>query len=321
MGGEEISPTDAKKILIVTTWRSGSTFLGDLLNHYPGTWYSFEPLHYRNSKEDLYELENADNALKLVADIFRCQPERGYYQHANQVNNRFLFRHNFRFWNACKNLLMGESGGFMPVLTEKSCPLFPVRVTKLVRMRMREARRLFDDPEVGNGLKIVFLVRDPRGVMNSRDSMEWCAKSSCNDPKVLCDNMQDDLLQAIEIKKQFPERVHLVRYEDLCLFPFKQTDKILEFLSLPQRPIIEKYLEESTSSKRSEEQTESSQSFDNVGAKPKKVNPYSTKRNSKVTVFAWRQKIKPSEVEEIQSVCTKQWKHWVMNLSQTLKKT
>ena len=46
--GEEIPPTHAKKILIVTTWRSGSTFLGDLLNHYPGTWYSFEPLHYKN---------------------------------------------------------------------------------------------------------------------------------------------------------------------------------------------------------------------------------------------------------------------------------
>ena len=47
--GDEISPRSAKKILIVTTWRSGSTFLGDLLNHYPGTWYAFEPLHYRQA--------------------------------------------------------------------------------------------------------------------------------------------------------------------------------------------------------------------------------------------------------------------------------
>ena len=151
----------------------------------------------------------------------------------------------------------------------------------------------------------VFLVRDPRGVMNSRDSMDWCAKSSCNDPKVLCDNMHDDLLQATEIKKQFPERVHLVRYEDLCLYPFRQMDKILDFLSLPRKPLIEKHLEETTSSKRANEQAEPSPSFNHVGVKRKKENPYSTTRNSKVTVFAWRQKIKPSEVEEIQSVCRK----------------
>ena len=31
---------------LATTWRSGSTFLGDLLNHYPGSFYYFEPLHY-----------------------------------------------------------------------------------------------------------------------------------------------------------------------------------------------------------------------------------------------------------------------------------
>ena len=146
----------------------------------------------------------------------------------------------------------------------------------------------------------MFLVRDPRGVMNSRDSMDWCAKSSCNDPKVLCDNMHEDFLEAVDIKKQFPDKVHLVRYEDLCLYPFDQTDQILDFLSLPKRPIIEKYLEESTSSKRAEEMLLT----EHKRTKHKKENPYSTKRDSKVTVFAWRQKIKPSEVEEIQSVCS-----------------
>ena len=35
--GDAIPYEDTKKILIATTWRSGSSFLGDLLNHYPGT--------------------------------------------------------------------------------------------------------------------------------------------------------------------------------------------------------------------------------------------------------------------------------------------
>ena len=82
--------------------------------------------------------------------------------------------------------------------------------------------------------------------MNSRDTMDWCSKSSCNNPRVLCDNMQEDLIHALEIKQRFPGKIHLVRYEDLCLQPFQQTDQLLEFLNLPKRPVIEKYLEEST---------------------------------------------------------------------------
>ena len=43
---DNIPTENARNILIATSWRFGSTFLGDLLNHYPGTFYSFEPLHY-----------------------------------------------------------------------------------------------------------------------------------------------------------------------------------------------------------------------------------------------------------------------------------
>ena len=44
--GTLISPSKTRHVLIATTWRSGSTFLGDLLSRYPGVFYSFEPLHY-----------------------------------------------------------------------------------------------------------------------------------------------------------------------------------------------------------------------------------------------------------------------------------
>lgn len=43
---DDIPVQSARNVLILTSWRSGSTFLGDLLNHYPGTFYSFEPIHY-----------------------------------------------------------------------------------------------------------------------------------------------------------------------------------------------------------------------------------------------------------------------------------
>ena len=42
----EIKRTDTKYILILSTWRSGSTFLGELLAQFPNTYYSYEPIHY-----------------------------------------------------------------------------------------------------------------------------------------------------------------------------------------------------------------------------------------------------------------------------------
>ena len=41
--GDKIPSKKSRNVLIATTFRSGSTLLGDLLNHYPGTFYTYEP--------------------------------------------------------------------------------------------------------------------------------------------------------------------------------------------------------------------------------------------------------------------------------------
>ena len=110
--GDNISPNKARHILIATTWRSGSTFLGDLLNRYPGTFYSFEPLHYIDRKHGVlidFNQEIQSEFGDLVSQVFKCKPESGYFIHANEPENRFLFKHNFRLWNVCENLLMSEN--------------------------------------------------------------------------------------------------------------------------------------------------------------------------------------------------------------------
>ena len=65
MVGARISAPNARQILIATTWRSGSTFLGQLLNHYPGTFYSFEPLMSTDGEER--------QELHLLDSLFKCR--------------------------------------------------------------------------------------------------------------------------------------------------------------------------------------------------------------------------------------------------------
>ena len=37
--GDEFGTAEAKKVLIVSTWRSGSTFLGEIIASSPGVFY------------------------------------------------------------------------------------------------------------------------------------------------------------------------------------------------------------------------------------------------------------------------------------------
>ena len=297
--GNEIPIKYAKHVLIMTTWRSGSTFLGNLLNHYPGTWYSFEPLLALGPRQ-LSAGQYIDESLKLVSDVLKCKPETSFYQYASA--KQVLFLHNLRFWNTCKNLLGYQAACFMPSLTEQTCPLFPIRLIKLVRMRLETVKKLFEDPEL-NTLKLVFLIRDPRGVMNSRASMDWCSKPECSEPKVLCDDLYNDYLSAVEIKKKYPNKIHIVRYEDLCMDPYSQMDDILKFLNLPPKPQIEEILATSTKTKRGESSSIPLTLEDKEAARLSK-NPYGTTRVSKLTAFAWAKKMKASEIRVIQDACS-----------------
>merc|ERR1712168_622930 len=45
MGNPEMNHSKRKVIIIVTFMRSGSTFLGEVFNNHPHSFYQFEPLH------------------------------------------------------------------------------------------------------------------------------------------------------------------------------------------------------------------------------------------------------------------------------------
>lgn len=59
------------RAMVTTTWRSGSTFLGDILLSHPGTFYHYEPLlHY-----DIVQARSgalADDAVRTLKDLMHC---------------------------------------------------------------------------------------------------------------------------------------------------------------------------------------------------------------------------------------------------------
>lgn len=57
--------------LIITTWRSGSTFLGDILNSHPANFYHYEPLLDYEIVQ-IREEPKAGEAIGVLKNLLNC---------------------------------------------------------------------------------------------------------------------------------------------------------------------------------------------------------------------------------------------------------
>ena len=178
-----------KKILILASARSGSTFLTEMINSYPGVFTLFEPLVAESRKSHAGTIQNA----------FECLQDRdGLMSILNSINKPFL-KVNVRWWNICMNLFTYNRACGVADLQNLACQMYRIRLVKTIRLRGKEAKELLKDPD----LKIISLFRDPRAVMHSRRKMKWC-KGLCSDSKNICNMLDNDIEELIELKKQYP---------------------------------------------------------------------------------------------------------------------
>ena len=91
-----------------------------------------------------------------------------------------------------------------------------VRFMKTVQLRVPNIDELL---HANKDLKIIILMRDPRGIMKSRTNEDWCGdnhKPHCRNVTELCQQMEHDLTLAISMKELYTkERITLVRYKEL----------------------------------------------------------------------------------------------------------
>lgn len=127
-------PTIIRSILL-TTWRSGSTFLGDILNAPSGNYYHYEPLLYagiRQIRDDNFAA--ADHIRKLLHCNYTDMDE--YMKNAEHSE---LFYQNTRLWTRCHPFC------FNVEFVQRFCALFPMQSMKLVRLRLRLIEPLLAD--------------------------------------------------------------------------------------------------------------------------------------------------------------------------------
>lgn len=127
--------------IVVTSWRSGSTFLGDILNAIPGNYYHYEPLLDFGIKQ-IRDPEDQNLAVQNLKNLLNCDygDMSDYLEYGK--THTYLFEHNQRLWDVCREY---PRFCWRPAFLTPFCRLFPTQSMKTVRLRLAQAEQLLQD--------------------------------------------------------------------------------------------------------------------------------------------------------------------------------
>lgn len=126
--------------LVIATWRTGSTFLSEVIDSLPGNFYHYEPLLY-NGYNEIKE-SDANFSMKVVKKLLMCDYSDidEYIEMAKK--EIYLFTHNAKLWKQCA--LFSEYC-FNTTFLSEFCKVFPFQSMKIVRWRLQFAEELLKD--------------------------------------------------------------------------------------------------------------------------------------------------------------------------------
>ena len=155
----------------------------------------------------------------------------------------------------------------------RSCASSNLRVIKLVRGEMRDVDALM---RASRNFRLVHLIRDPTGVINSRRRLPCFYSIGVNNNKMIpeayyyCADVMRDIRLRRQLEAKYPGRTLQVIYDDFVTNAQEQVRQIYE--SLLERPL------------------------------PAAVAAF-TKRTRPSTASSWKAKLNETVVQQIDSVC------------------
>ncbi|KAI4890849.1 hypothetical protein NFI96_003752 [Prochilodus magdalenae] len=315
-------------ILILATTRCGSSFVGQLFNQHSDIFYLFEPLYHVQTTlipHFTHSRNVADRRVMLGAsrDLLRSLYDCDLYflesyikpQPANHTTDKLFRRGASKA--LCSPPVCDALSPSEPYLEEGECirKCASLNLTlaaescrdkrhvaiKTVRIpEIGDLRALIEDPRLN--LKVIQLVRDPRGILASRietfrDTYRlwriWRAtgRRPYNLDLTQLSTVCEDLLRSITTGSSRPSwlrgRYFLVRYEDLARNPLQKTREIYDFLGLSMEKSVEEWIQNNT------------RGNNDISARHK----YGTVRDSAANAESWRLKLSHEIVEHTQTVC------------------
>uniref|UniRef100_A0A667H940 Sulfotransferase n=1 Tax=Lynx canadensis TaxID=61383 RepID=A0A667H940_LYNCA len=295
-------------VLVLSSWRSGSSFVGQLFGQHPDVFYLMEPAWHiwmTFTESTAWRLHMA--ARDLIRAIFLCDMSVfDAYMKPGPRRQSSLFQ-----WEGSRALcsppacnvfsrdmiipqahckLLCSKQPFEVV--EKACRSYSHVVLKEVRFfNLQVLYPLLRDPSLN--LHIVHLVRDPRAVFRSREhtTEELMTDSRIEDQpyyvmQVICQSQMEIYKAVQSLPTALRQRYMLIRYEDLVRDPLGRTDQMYKFVGLKFLPQLQTWVYNSTRGK-------------GMGSHAFHTNA----RNALNVSQAWRWTLPYAKVSRLQKVC------------------
>ncbi|KAM4696175.1 carbohydrate sulfotransferase 4-like [Rhinophrynus dorsalis] len=311
-------------VLILSSWRSGSSFLGQLFNHHPDVFYFFEPGHpvwmrFQQESAELLHYPVRD----LLHSLFSCDisPLQSYLPYGGQRFSEIKFFAESRALcspPAC--LYPVTSEGYNRTKCSVLCGRIPLKkmaetcetyshvVMKTVRiLDLNVIIPLLRDRDLD--LRILHLVRDPRAVASSRKSFYLSIENKIiiarekklkkNRPTMsqvmakICNAQVAINKVAKAVGSILHGRYMVIRHEDLARKPDLSVKRIYDFAGLTLTEDLENWVYNITHDK--DEKNDGRMKY--------------SKEATKV-VQNWRRKMDFRRVMEVQKSCQMAMKHF-----------
>uniref|UniRef100_A0A8C4X6F0 Sulfotransferase n=1 Tax=Erpetoichthys calabaricus TaxID=27687 RepID=A0A8C4X6F0_ERPCA len=324
---ESFHSPSRKHIILFATTRSGSSFTGQLFNQHPDIFYLFEPLYhvqqaFTNSSARLRKILDRRALLGAYRDLLH-----------NLYNCDFYFLETYikpepKDHATASFFRRGSSSALCspPVCEESHDKLEPEEIwcfkncrtlnltlattacqgrshmaIKTVRIpEIKDLKILSEDPRLN--LKIVHLVRDPRGILASRmtafmDQFRawkiWNATGrrphyiDLSQITRTCTDLSDSVETGFSKPAWLKGKYMLIRYEDLAKEPVQKAKEIYKFIGLGMDPKVHTWILQNTNGSNNAEGN----------------YKFTTTRNSKATAESWRLNLAFDIVQTVQRLC------------------
>ncbi|XP_071345926.1 carbohydrate sulfotransferase 6 isoform X2 [Trachinotus anak] len=216
------APSNSKvHVLLLSSWRSGSSFLGQVFSQHPSVFYLMEPAWHVWTKLNKPRARVLRMAVRdLLRSLYQCDLSvmESYLEEHYNVSSLFMWSHSRAVCSppACpltpRNQFSDETRCFQTCDAvglqgvEEACGTYSHVVLKEVRFfELESLYPLLQDPSLD--LRIIHLVRDPRAVLRSR---EQSAHAFVYDNAVLLE--QRSIPAGLETTSQLEEWIYRVTH-------------------------------------------------------------------------------------------------------------
>ncbi|XP_069824587.1 carbohydrate sulfotransferase 5-like [Dendropsophus ebraccatus] len=302
-------------LLILSTWRSGSSLVGQCFSQHPDVFYLKEPSwHVWRTMFQNYVHVLHMSVRDLIRSIFRCDmfvfdvymPSKTVSDLFHWASSRALCSppscSSFSRTEIVDETVCKKACGQSPFQkVEDTCNTYSHIVVQEYRIfDLTVLYSLLKDPSIN--LKILHVVRDPRAIAKSRRDVrlalnfdnkmilkgEKSQKDDLNVLRKICKSQAEIYTAASSLELPFLQgRYMLLRYEDLVRNPLKKIKEIYSFAYLELPKNLKPWIYKMTR-----------------GPSLKKMKPFNiTPRNALKVSQAWRKGLSFEMVKKVQAVC------------------